>query len=288
MIFLNFGNIILNSFKFPFRDLKHLGFVYILFVLLLILPAGIFIGNSNVMVIGAVCALIFILIAPGYGILVIKSGINQFREVPFIKIGRSIINTFKLLILHICYIAIPSTIVFLLVLFATNLLNYPFAIFESILNLNLTFTLDLVYGFFNAIIIIIISTLIVRLIFSLLSYIAKARLSKSNSLIEALKIHRVILDIKKIGFLKFIGWCIVMAILLAIFVMVAFFVLFIHYIGLILYLYIIIPIIYLICNHSLGLLYSDLSDDENPEDIDLDNFEREIEYLKYGLPYRED
>ena len=126
-----------------------------------------------------------------------------------------------------------------------------------------------------------------RLIFSLLSYIAKARLSKTNSLIEALKIHRVVLDIKKIGFLKFIGWCIVMAILLVIFGIIAFFVLFIHYIGLIVYLCVMLPIIYVIYNHSLGLLYSDLSDDENSEDMDLDNFEREIEYLKYGLPYRE-
>lgn len=284
---MNFGNIILNSFKFPFKDLKHLGFVYLLFLILLILPAGVYIGNSIAMLIGVVGSLIFILIAPGYGILVIKSGINQYSEVPSIKIGRSIINTLKLLILHICYIVIPSTIAFLLVLFATNLLNYPFAIFESTLNLNLNFTLDLVSGFFNAIGIIIIVTLIVRLIFSLLSYIAKARLSKTNSLIEALKIHRVVLDIKKIGFLKFIGWCIVMAILLVIFGIIAFFVLFIHYIGLIVYLCVMLPIIYVIYNHSLGLLYSDLSDDENSEDMDLDNFEREIEYLKYGLPYRE-
>ena len=284
---MNFGNIILNSFKFPFKDLKHLGFVYLLFLILLILPAGVYIGNSIAMLIGVVGSLIFILIAPGYGILVIKSGINQYSEVPSIKIGRSIINTLKLLILHICYIVIPSTIAFLLVLFATNLLNYPFAIFESTLNLNLNFTLDLVLGFFNAIGIIIIVTLIVRLIFSLLSYIAKARLSKTNSLIEALKIHRVVLDIKKIGFLKFIGWCIVMAILLVIFGIIAFFVLFIHYIGLIVYLCVMLPIIYVIYNHSLGLLYSDLSDDENSEDMDLDNFEREIEYLKYGLPYRE-
>ncbi len=284
---MNFGNIILNSFKFPFKDLKHLGFVYILFLILLILPAGVYIGNSIAMLIGVVGSLIFILIAPGYGILVIKSGINQSSEVPSIKIGRSIINTLKLLILHICYIAIPSTIAFLLVLFATNLLNYPFAIFESTLNLNLNFTLDLVSGFFNAIGIIIIVTLIVRLIFSLLSYIAKARLSKTNSLIEALKIHRVVLDIKKIGLLKFIGWCIIMAILLVIFGIIAFFILFIHYIGLIVYLCVMLPIIYVIYNHSLGLLYSDLSDDENSEDMDLDNFEREIEYLKYGLPYRE-
>ena len=63
---MNFGNIILNSFKFPFKDLKHLGFVYLLFLILLILPAGVYIGNSIAMLIGVVGSLIFILIAPGY------------------------------------------------------------------------------------------------------------------------------------------------------------------------------------------------------------------------------
>ena len=42
------------------------------------------------------------------------------------------------------------------------------------------------------------------------------------------------------------------------------------------------PIIYLIYNYSLGLLYSDLSQDDETDD-DLDKFERELQYLKYGL-----
>lgn len=279
---MEFGNIISNSFKYPFKDLKNLGFVCLLFVLLLILPVGIFINNSITMIIGAVCLLIFILITPGYQILIIKSGVNQSGNIPSIKVGRSIINTFKLLILHICYVAIPSIIAVVILLFATGLLNYPMAIFDSISDLNFNFTFELIFGFFNAIWITFIVTYIVRLIFSLISYIAKARLANSNSLVEALKIHKVLSDIKKIGFLKFIGWCIVMGILLAIIAMVASFVVFIPYAGIIIYLCVVVPIIYLIYNYSLGLLYSDLSQDDETDD-DLDKFERELQYLKYGL-----
>ena len=234
------------------------------------------------MIIGAVCLLIFILITPGYQILIIKSGVNQSGNIPSIKVGRSIINTFKLLILHICYVAIPSIIAVVILLFATGLLNYPMAIFDSISDLNFNFTFELIFGFFNAIWITFIVTYIVRLIFSLISYIAKARLANSNSLVESLKIHKVLSDIKKIGFLKFIGWCIVMGILLAIIAMVASFVVFIPYAGIIIYLCVVVPIIYLIYNYSLGLLYSDLSQDDETDD-DLDKFERELQYLKYGL-----
>lgn len=232
------------------------------------------------MLIGAVCLLLFILITPGYKILVIKSGINQKCNIPPIKVGKSIINTLKLLVLHICYITIPSVIAFTIMLFSTGLLDYPMTILKSTFNYNFILTFELILGFLNAIWIIILVTLLVSFIFSLLSYIAKARLANSNSLIEALKIHKVIMDIKEIGFFKFIGWYIVISILLAIVSMVASFVLFVPYIGFILYICIVLPVIYLIYNHSLGLLYSDFSNDA---DDDLEQFERELQYLKYGL-----
>lgn len=166
-------------------------------------------------------------------------------------------------------------------LFATGLLDYPLAIFNSILDLNLIFTFDLAFGLLNAVGITLIVVSIVRWIFSLLTLIANARLANSNSLIEALKIHKVILDIKKIGFLKFLGWYVVMGILIGLVSLIAGFVLFVPYVGFIAYSCIIMPIIYLIYSYSLGLLYSDLSDET--EEDDLDRFERELQYLKYGL-----
>ena len=279
--FVNFGGIISNSFKYPFKDLKKLGFICLLFVLLLILPVGILIFKNSVsIVIGVACLLIFILITPGYNILVIKSGIEQSNRVPSVKVGRSIINTLKLLVLYICYIAIPSIITFTILMFATGLSNYPMAIFTST---DLNSAHELISGFLNAILITLIVTSIVRFIFSLVSYIAKARLANSNSLIEALKINKVIRDIRKIGLLKFIGWYLIMGILLAIVGAIALLVLFVPYVGFIIYLCIVVPIIYLVYNYSLGLLYSDLSDGKHDGDDDLEKFEREIKYLKYGL-----
>lgn len=278
---MDFGAIISNSIKYPFKDLKNLGFVCLLYVLLLILPAGIFIfKNSITLIFGALCLVIFILILPGYKILVMKSGIDQSENIPSIKVKKSIINTLKLLVLRICYIAIPTIIAIILTLFATGFANYPINIANSVFGLNFAFAFDLISGFLNAIWIIIIVTSIVRFVFSLISYIAKARLANSNSLVEALKIHRVIMDIKQIGFLKFIGWYVVMGIILMIVSMIAGALLLVPYIGFIIYLCIVMPVICLIYNYSLGLLYSDFSDGEND---DLDKFEKELQYLKYGL-----
>lgn len=278
---MNFGDIISNSFKYPFKDLKHLGFFCFLFVLLLILPAGIFIFKNQITIIfGIVGLLIFILIMPGYRILVIKSGIEQSGNIPSIKVKRSIINTLKLLVINISYIALPTLVAAIIMLFATGLLDYPVMILNGASDLNMTLTLNLLSGLFNAIWTTLIVVAIVRAVFTLLTFIARARLANSKSLIEALKIHEVIRDIKKIGFLKFIGWYFVMGILISLISMIGLLVLFIPYVGFILFVCILLPAIYLIYDYSLGLLYSDLRDEN---DDDLDKFEKELRYLKYGL-----
>lgn len=268
VIFLKLVSIVSNSFKYPFKDLKHLAFVFLLFVLLAILPIGIMVGNDITVMIGLVAIFVFILIAPGYMILVINAGSDESPGIPRIKVLRSIVNTFKLVILHICYISIPTIIAFLILSFATGFWDISM-LFEHPENI------------LGAISITLVGTLIVLWIFSILSLIAKARLAKYNSLIQALKINKVVGDIKKIGFGKFIGWYVVMAILIGIVRIVAFFLVFVPYAGLILYLCIVIPIILLIYNYSIGLLYSDLSEGRKGE-FDFEKFEKEIEYIKYG------
>lgn len=77
VIFLKLVSIVSNSFKYPFKDLKHLAFVFLLFVLLAILPIGIMIGNDITVMIGLVAIFVFLLIAPGYMILVINAGSDE-------------------------------------------------------------------------------------------------------------------------------------------------------------------------------------------------------------------
>lgn len=283
MFNLDLGNIISNSFKYPFKDLKHLAFVFLLFVLTIVLPIGLAIENEITIAIGVIALLVFILTIPGYRILVIKSGIGESQKIPTIKIGRSIINTFKLLILHICYITIPAIIVFVLMSFVTGLFVFPMDIIDSLFNF--TFTFKLVNDFIGAILTTFIAVMIVMWVFSLLSYIAKARMANSNSLIEALKIHKVIKDIGQIGIARFLGWYFVMLILIGFVGIITFPIMSIAYVGFIVYICIVIPVLLLIHNYSVGLLYSNVMSNETKDDeeFDFEKFEKEIEYIKYGL-----
>ena len=108
-------------------------------------------------------------------------------------------------------------------------------------------------------------------------FFAKARLVYLNSLSEALKIHKVIEDIRKIGVVNIVKWLIFMAILLIVASVISSWVMLIPYVGFIVYFVVVIPILESIGNYSLGLLYSNIAEKENS----LDNIEREIQRFKY-------
>ena len=120
--------------------------------------------------------------------------------------------------------------------------------------------------------------IIAYLIFEFLLFFAKARLAYLNSLPEALKVHKVITDIKNIGIINIIIWLIVMVILMSVISFVSSFVVAIPYIGFLIYLCIVIPIMESIGNYSLGLLYSNIVENDD----DLNKIEMEIEMLKYS------
>lgn len=274
---MQLGAIISNSFKYPFKDLKHLICIFILYALILVFPLGHVFNNDYIEILGLATFAVFILIFPGLMVLVTKSGINESSKIP-LKIGKSIVNTFKLLLLYICYLLIPVIIAFLIISFATGMWNVPLSIINE--SVNLTMTPDMVLEFFQSLYITFVGVFIVSWLFSLIYYIAKARMANFNSLAEALKIHKVFRDIKKITFSKFIAWYLVMMIILTIINSIMIFVLFIPYVGFIIYLCILNPILTIIFYYSLGLLYSEVSD-EKEDELDLDKFEKEIEYLKY-------
>lgn len=269
---MDLGNIISYSFRFPFRDLKHLALICVLFVFTLILPFGLIFENRIVAVIGLVALLAFFLIFPGYLISVVKSGINQSYDVPNIKPGKNIVNTINLIVLHICLITLPTLIVFLICVMVFGFFTNPidFSTIESSSNQ--------LFGLLSGIISIFVITGIVSWILSIFYYIAKARLASYDSLAQALKFHKSIEDIKKIGIGNFIGWYLVMGILVSLCNTVASLLIFIPYVGLIIYVCIAIPVLSVIYYYSLGLLYSDISDFK--KDDDLESFEKELEMFK--------
>lgn len=263
---MDFGNIISNSFRYPFKDLKHLGFVFLLFLLTVILPIGVIINNEITRVIGVIALLVFVLVAPGYMMRVVNAGVRGSLEIPSINLRSSVVNTFKLLVLHICYITIPSIVVFLILSLITGLWNFS-AVSSSIGAVTTTF----------------IWTVLMYCIFSIVSFIAKARLAKYGSLVEALKLKKVLKDIREIGISRFICWFLVMIVLIEIIKTIAILVMFIPYVGFIFYFVIVAPIITLVFYYSLGLLYSNSDDwDKSGDWADFEKFEKEIEYLKYG------
>ena len=121
---------------------------------------------------------------------------------------------------------------------------------------------------------ILLILLIIYIIFECLLFFAKARLAYFNSLEEALKINRVIADIRRIGIFNIIKWLIVMFILLNVVTFVTSFVMTIPYVGVLIYICIVIPILESIANYSLGLLYSNIfqgyDDFEKIESVEYD------------------
>ena len=267
---MKFGKIILNSFKYPFINLKGLLFVCFLFALNLIFSFGIYLKNEYVMVLGLISTMIVCFILPGYLLSVIKRGCEESSESPKFDIKKNFIDTLNLIVLSIVYDIIPWLIIF--VLFMSLGIHFFTGFFNSPAN-----GLNVLFIHFG---IILILAVIVMIIFAIFKYIATARLAYYDSLTEALSFKKVFNDIKQIGILKIIGLIILMMILFAIVHGVSIFILSISFVGILLSSCILAPIVSLIFSYSLGLLYSNNSHDYG-EIEDLDQFEKEIEYLKY-------
>ena len=132
-------------------------------------------------------------------------------------------------------------------------------------------------GFFLGMILTLILVIVAYIVFEILLFFAKARLAYLDSLTEALKMHEVVGDIKKIGIVNILKWLIFMVVLMIVVSYVSSWVMLIPYVGFLVYIGIVIPILESIGNYSLGLLYSNIVD----KDGDLDRFDKELQALKY-------
>ena len=123
---------------------------------------------------------------------------------------------------------------------------------------------------------------IVFIIFSILQFIATARLAHYDSLSKAVDFTQSYRDLRNIGVLKVLGVFLIIPIMTSIIEFICFYIsMFVPYVGLLVYFCIIISIVCLIRAFSLGLLYSDGSGD----DFDFDKFEKEVQKIKYGRLY---
>ena len=131
--------------------------------------------------------------------------------------------------------------------------------------------------FIAAVGLLLLLLVVVYIIFECLLFFAKARLAYFNSLQEALKVNKVIADIRRIGIFNIIKWLVVMFILLNVVTFVTSFVMAIPYVGFLIYICIVIPILESIANYSLGLLYSNITQGYEGGDV------RKLKTVEYDM-----
>ena len=261
---MNIGKIISNSFKYPLRNIKKLPILFILFILFALIPIGAIYDNKYVLTFGAIAFFAFILIVPGYLLSIVNIGLNESSMFPSVNFGRNIYDTLRLFVLRIAYMIVPAAVFF------TLLYTMGVSSVEMLSEIK-------VHSFILTAALILIIVLATYIIFEILLFFAKARLAYFNSLSEALKINKVISDIRNIGVVNILKWLMVMAVLMIAISFVTSWLVAIPYVGFLIYLGIVIPTLESIANYSLGLLYSNIAYKEN----ELDKLERSIESLKY-------
>ena len=253
-----------NSFKYPFRNIKKLPILFLFFILIAIIPIGIISNNDQVVFIGVIAFFLFILLVPGYFLSVIKMGSSQSAMIPSFNLVNNIYDSIRVISLRIVYMIIPALV------FYIALKTMGPASREMIYNFRIP-------EFIAAVGLLLLLLVVVYIIFECLLFFAKARLAYFNSLQEALKVNKVIADIRRIGIFNIIKWLIVMFILLNVVTFVTSFVMAIPYVGFLIYICIVIPILESIANYSLGLLYSNITQGYEGGDV------RKLKTVEYDM-----
>lgn len=260
---MDVATIISNSFKFPLRNIKKLPLLFILFILLAIIPIGKLMNNDYVIYFGAFAFVMFILIVPGYLLSIVKTGSKESSIFPSFNLMNNIYDSIRVLALRFVYMIVPAAVFFIL------LSTLGPASVENLYEFR-------IHYFLAGIGLMIVIFLAIYLIFEFLLFFAKARLAYFNSLSEALKVNKVIGDIRNIGVINILKWLIVMVVLFIVISVASSVVLTIPYVGFLIYICIIIPTIESIGNYSLGLLYSNIERNS----IDFNRIGQETKLLR--------
>ena len=261
---MDVGKIISNSFKYPFRNIAKLPILFIFFILISIVPIGMVMDNKYMILLGVIAFFAFILIVPGYLLSIVKTGSIESSIFPSFSLVNNIYDSIMVLCLRAVYMIVPAIVFFI----SLRVLG------TASVDMLRDFQIHTFIATFGVMILLIVVT---YLLFEFFLFFAKARLAYFNSLSEALKINKVVGDIRNIGIFNIIKWMVLMAILIGVISFVTSFVLSIPYVGFLIYIGIIIPLIESIGNYSLGLIYSNIA---QSNDDDFKRLEREIQYLK--------
>ena len=183
---MNITEIIGDAVVYPLNNIKSLIIYMIIGIVAALLAGASLFGmmasasGNNVLAAGGfgfIGILIFIfgiLLISGYGLDIVKFGIERREYGPGIDIVRQILNAIKVIIVSVVYYIVPAIIAWLL----TTLLGH------GILTTFVVFLITVIFAFAE--------------------FMAVCRLAKTDSLGEALAIGEAIGDISKVGMLNVI------------------------------------------------------------------------------------
>lgn len=216
-------DIIKDSFMFPANNLKQLAiFIAINFVVGLLAVFGIlaFAGiesNGAYAILGFVLFLIALFVGfilSGYGIDIIKAGIDLEDVAPEFDWRNDLVRGAKEFVVSIVYFIIPF-IVTVIVALVTNLPGNLVSFIEAS-DFGAEVPASVMSGFIGSVSITLLVAVILFIIFTFIKYMADSRLANTDSLGEALNIPEAARDIQRIG----IGKVVATVILIGIIVMV--------------------------------------------------------------------
>ena len=193
------GDIIGDALVYPFSNIKALVLYAVLGIIAGIIGGAAVLSIATAMtstgaagfafsglsIVGVIVFILILFLIEGYGLDIIKYGIERRADSPGIDFGRQVSNAVKLIVVSIVYYIVPAIIVFILGLFLRDW-------------------------------ILLIITIILFIVFALANFMAKCRLAKTDNLGDALAIGEAIGDISRVGLGKIIATVVVIFVILVI------------------------------------------------------------------------
>lgn len=276
---MEFGEIFTNALKYPISDYQKLLILGVVFVVInlpnVLLGFGIHI--RELALVWIVVSLVLNLITLGYGLSVIKCAIGLDDEIPDFDWVKNFVDGIKSFLVMFVYYIIPSIIVLLIGFNSLgSFLNaIPSTVFAPINNITTPQAMANVPAatwqqMFNSIPAEAWSTLatglaitavvgsILFLIFGIFEMVAVSRLAKYDSIGKAFSLGEIFENIKEIGFLKLIGFFIVLVVVSSIIGVITGLISGIPFIGMIIGYLVGKSFNLLFRCRAIGLLYSDV------------------------------
>ena len=189
---MNIGDIIGDALAYPFNNIKALAIYMVLGIIAAIIGGAAVVSFatalrttgidefafSGVGLVGIIIFILVLFLIEGYGLDIIKYGIERRADGPGIDFGRQVANAIKLIVVNLVYYIVPAIIIFILGLFLRDW-------------------------------ILTILSVILLIVFALANFMAKCRLAKTEDLGSALAIGEAIGDISRVGLGKLIATVVV-------------------------------------------------------------------------------